>query len=427
MSYRFLPSTFERRGVALPFDRKILRYARLRIDDAEDRHQWHVVLPYHASARRGTVAILPWLQLPQFTDLTPRDQALVTTLGKIRVSRNQADPAVDPLQVRTILLSVDGEMGATPERQARARREASMDSQIKGTVHLHLFANLVQEFAKDIQDEVLTNMTGPLYRQLSVVARQDANLKLMVDRFAAKVVDHAGSRLGLSPEHVTKRMDDLADIMVPLGRIDMEDLAAAAAMGQAAGDRVQDGFLVRARDDLRWLHGEMDAFLVNAREELRYPLEMILFSVDQFLKTVGATIDDVERGVHSISNALQRYESVRPRIAQARLRVAWILDGWGVMVNLWRDTLDRVAKSELTPDGKMQIADLVELERVITTIFQNMPTMPDSEVKAIQAQLEAWNHFESTRAKVVQAGCDWGASKPDEELRQRMAKVRPLA
>lgn len=422
---RFLPASYERRGVFLSFDRKILRFARLRVDNPEDMGQWQVVLPYHASARRGAVAIIPWQQLTQFTDMSPRDEAMVKTISRIKVSKSMSDPAIDPLVLRSVLLHVDAELGATADRCQMAKREKAMDSLIRNTVEVHLFANLVQEFAKDVSDEVLTNMTGGLYRQLSAVSRSDPGLKVMLERFSAKVVLHAAERLGLAADHVTRRMDDLADMIVHLGKVDVQDIAAAEAAGLKTEDRVQDGYLIRAREELRWLHGEMDASLVHAREELRYPLEMVLFSIEQFLEAAATPIEAVERDVSNIGRCLQRYDTVRPRIAKARMGAAWALDGWSAMVRAWREALDKVMKNELTTDGKMHIADVVELERAITTIFQNMPSMPQSELEAMRTRLDAWNHFESTRAKVVQSGCDWSSSRPDEELRQRIAKARP--
>lgn len=425
MSHKFLPATFERRGVFLNFNRKILRFARLRIDDPEDRNRWNVVLPYHGSARRGAVAVIPWLQIPQFTDMSSRDEGIVRLLCKLRIPRPGADPAIDPLMMRAVQLTIDSEYGETPERQAEAKREQAMDAMIRSTVHLHLFANLVHEFARDVEDDVLTNMTGGLYRQLSAVARKDANLKVMLDRFGAKVVEHAARKLNLTPDHVTRRMDDMAEMIVPLGKVDMEDIAAANAAGESPEERTQDGFLIRGRDNLRWLHTEMEVALMKARSELQYPLEMVLFSIDQFLKTASSPIDDVERDIARIATAIQRYDLLRPRLMAARLAVAWALDGWSAMVKVWHDTLYRVAKNDLTADGKMHVADVIELEKAITTIFQNMPSMPTSEVNAIRTRLEAWDHFESTRAKVVQAGCDWSNNRPDEDLRRRIAVARP--
>jgi hypothetical protein len=287
-SSRYLPSTFEERGVSVPFTTPKLAHARAR---KNYRDQLELCLPQFASTEGHY--IIPWSAVSEVVQPTLHDKLLYERALELDVRTPHA------MRLAALAVARDGLAG--PEVAAAAAKALASDEEHKALNHVVLILRVLSETGKSL---------GIDLRAIASSDRQE---------HVRKALFRVATDLSVPAEVLDDRLTHLAIMTYMVG------VPWSPSEGRL---RVLVRTLTQFRDTMRgWgtdqIHdaGEKAVFCAAVADVTLAISAELLQQFDGLLKSPFALVVGWEKS---------KGEPVR-----LSERLSWILDGWEMIIELW--------------------------------------------------------------------------------------------
>lgn len=308
------PASFAERGVAVPFTTPVLAPSRLRRAAAG---RFEVVTPNLVDGRG--VYLIAWPALSQVMATTVHDRVLY---GEV-----VAAETLDPEQVRLAHLRIAARGFGGIDGAAAADHALGSDRRLATAVNVALMVQLIHAGGVTATEALHAAENGRAvleYRRAldSVAGRVEVDARALPDRIEA--LSGSLAPLGLREPR-------------PAGRL-RRAVARLADLRQALGDwgRAEGGD-----------YGEIAGVCAEAASQTLDRCRLVLTAVDRRLDALIPT--------------LRAWPHDRQAFDEARLQLAWLLDGWGRAIVMWEVLRD-------APRPRQQVA--------LGAIFRALPLLP---------------------------------------------------
>lgn len=359
----FAPSTFQDRGVAVPFTTPMLSQARVR-RDADKRLE---ILLANFTAGTG-VYVLPWKAVPSMMTLTLHDRLLFEQVEGLS--------AHAPEQIRAASLGVAATGVCGAEAAAAAQAQVEEDEQYRVLSQFVLMTALLRLVGIGAADLIRPGMSGEESKR---VARQ-AMAKVAV-------------LLEVPADLLTERVDRLGMAMAPVG------LPMAPKPGRLR--RLAARLTQFADAAEAWSQAEpSDAAPLGAHAAAtaRHTLGLATACTDQ--------LDALWTDVRAL---VMRADGGSAAVEAQVTRLSWLLDGWDFLIALWEQAAEADAAGRVTA--------MVELCRLL-------PVMPRSEGVVMTAALLDKDGLVRLQRRWVRGNEDWRTGTLDMDAVMRLEAVK---
>ncbi|HUB94269.1 MAG TPA: hypothetical protein VL993_00035 [Stellaceae bacterium] len=301
-SRQYLPSTFEERGIAVPFTTPILAHARVR---KNYRDQLELSIPHFAGVEGNY--IMAWKAVCDLVEPTLHDKMLFEHVTENRVST--------PHEMRLAALSIACTGMAGAEVAAAAKKAVTEDEEAKALHQVIVILRLLEETNKGSAIDL---------REIASIDRQE---------YVRKALTRVSTQLDMAADALDQRITELTRMTYPVG----------AEWNPSEGRlRVQIRSLTQFRDALRtWGSDQVN----EAGERALFSSEV----ADLTLATSAGLLksfNDVMRSPYALVSAWQKSKVEAERLSS---RLIWLLDGWDTVVQWWescKDDNERIIAAE---------------------------------------------------------------------------------
>lgn len=316
----YRPTTFQERGVAVPFTTPILAGVRARHGQ---RHEIELMVP-NPSGGHG-VYIMDCNGLRSLCRLTVHDSRLNQRIAEL--------PLVTPATVRQAVLDVAAQ--GLAGRPAMEAASAAVE--------------------KDQQDRALTRflLLGALAGQIAPkefdYAASRGHRSPEIEEEAQRIIAQAAPKIGLSTARIVAAIEALA-----------EEFRGIGVAGQPEPGRIlrQIGHLGALREQLSaWVLEHCDNSHVELADTLAEAARQVIAATEPMLVTAHGMTQDMVTLVHTWVRSPQR-------IRETANRAEWLLDGWEQICRMWQASEDPDQQSatmaemvQLLPVQPREIAD----------------------------------------------------------------------
>ncbi|MBV8537646.1 MAG: hypothetical protein JO128_18765, partial [Alphaproteobacteria bacterium] len=294
LSEKDAPKTFVERGASVPFTTAALMWARVR-----QRADIKELLVPGLANTRG-IYVFEWAGIPQRFTLTLHDRLLFRAIAP--------EPAPTPTAIAAIANKVGLSGAAGPEVQAAAQRRVEQAETL----------SLLGRYT--ITMRAIERMSGDGTRMAVSELRTAAGQQRAKD-ILAKIA----ARSKLTPQILQERIDQLGAGLAETGmpgmpikapvRLLMQQMTQMSRVLREWADEGKGDSIVEAR------------LISQVSEETCRLAEHITAIIDDNTLDIDALLADWTNGERILRAAVQR--------------VAWVLDGWERLVNMWLDVADR--------------------------------------------------------------------------------------
>jgi hypothetical protein len=358
LAYDYAPSTFDERGTTVAFTTPELAFSRVR-RDSRTNHLEVLVMGFSGGR---SIYVFPWEGLASVLRLTLHDRALQAEISL-------AD-AITPMRMRL-----------AAHRVARTGL-AGAEAAAAATIAIERIA----------QDEKLTReaMLRRIIRLTGVLDKTTDDLMRRVrgrvgESIIVQVSDVFSKLTRQPPELCRSRLLELSDAMGPLGFADEQDA----------------GYLRRTLRQLEELRTSISAANIGATGHLA-------------AETAGVTarmaermIGEIDREIRNLPAFFAGWETNIARLRHSMDRLAWLLDGWLDVCELWQAAM----------------ADRQNIDhRRIAEIMRIIPLVPKSECETtVRATMD---NLSGIRHRIVQQLQDWRTGEVDYEIVSRIEAIK---
>jgi hypothetical protein len=358
LAYDYAPSTFDERGTTVPFTTPELAFSRVR-RDSRTNHLEVLVMGFSGSR---SIYVFPWDGLTSVLRLTLHDRALQAEISL-------AD-AITPMRMRMAAHRVakTGLAGA----EAAAAASLAMERIARE-----------EKITREAMLRRIIRLTGMLDQTTEDIMR---NIRGRVgESIIAQVSDVFAKLTGQSPELCRSRLIELSEAMGPLGFSDEEDA----------------GYLRRTLRQLGELRASVSAANIGATGHL------IAETAGVTARMAERMIGEIDRDIRSLPAFFANWETSITRLRHAMDRLAWLLDGWLDVCELWQAAM----------------ADRQNIDhRRIAEIMRIIPLVPKSECETtVRANME---NLSGIRHRIVQQLQDWRTGEVDYEIVSRIEAIK---
>lgn len=360
----YQPATFLDRGVTVPFTTPFLLGARIRPN--ETRAGLEVVIT-NPSGGRGNY-IVPWSALPEICSPTLHDRRLWQRLSD--------QPVVSPPTVRETARAVAAEGLAGRDAAAAVARAVNEDGAARMRANFLLLLDLIRRTEPGTEATVPPQSDTP------------ANIEARARRAVARIAP----RIGVSPEIIAAWLEAIASAFCGVG---------------IPGDNT----VSRTRGLVTALHtmiAEIDLFVAQSPDPgAQHGAILVVDAARLTLTCAQGAFKDLDGLLSDTPNLLRNWREDSTDLGRRASRPDWLLDGWQVITELWRDA-----------DPGLREGALWEMALLA-------PVMP-REVEEWLGIEEDWDRPTRMR-RVVRANEDWRSGRMldivarNERLRSRAA------
>ncbi len=332
LSEKDAPKTFAERGASVPFTSAALMWARAR-----QRADIKELLVPGLANTRG-IYVFEWAGLPQRFTLTLHDRLLHRAIAP--------EPNPTPTAIAAIANRVALSGAAGPEVQAAAERRAKQAEDLALLARYTLVMRAIERMSGD--------GTRMAVAELRTAAGQQR---------AKEILAKIASRSKLTPQLLQERIDQLGASLAETGLLGMPVKAPVRLLMQqmAQMSRVLREWADEGKGD-----SVVEARLISQVAEETFRLaEQLTAVIDDSTVDIDSLLADWTSGERVVRAAVQR--------------LAWLLDGWERLVNMWLDVADR------SPSDQSQTLSLMSYL---------MPLIPANELKPDDAA--KWGQFSKT-------------------------------
>ncbi len=362
---QFLPSTFEERGTAVPFTTPMYAFARVR-KDYRDRLE---LLVTRFSDGAG-VYVVPWTAVPELAQLTTHDAVLHEEVLQKRV--------LNPFDMRLASLVVAATGLAGPVAAETATKRIAEDEESKALNQVILILKVI---------ELAQRAAAPaLLREILTPAGQTRIRETLFE---------IADKLDLAPELLDRRLSELGLCTYPVG------VAWSPMEGRLRG-------IMKRTEEMR------AALLAWAEDQLGEVSEQARFCAqvaDHTLRICKQVLIDFDAEVADPAAIVAVWDEKRPVIENLSGRLAWLLDGWQPIADMWLDSA--------AADVGARAATLLE-------ILSMLPLLPRKETEGPDHGRVA-EAMASRRRTWVRAAEDWRTGEVDSDLVQRLEGLKAKA
>jgi hypothetical protein len=346
LAEEFLPSTFEERGIAVPFTTAILAYSRAR-----KSARGFIELCVTRFADAAGYYVIPWNAVRDIASLTVHDYALHEEVITAR--------ALDPHAMRLAALRVaaDGLAGEAAADAAIAVLAA--DDELKALNQVLLMMRVLQEI-----DPVAAPL---LFRGIS---RPEGQARVRAALFGA------ADRLELKPEIFDYRLSQLG----------INTYTVGVPWSPTEG---------RLRRILRRLGELVQSLVLWARIRVSDAAHTARFcaSVASLTHTIGTgLLSELDELLADPRSIVISWDQLKEQVEQRCTRLAWLLDGWDPICQWWFDgenqsvddqavilqdilpVLPIVPRDELEGAKRFTVGDLVQRSRRFVRLHEDWLT-----------------------------------------------------
>ncbi|MEO3470753.1 hypothetical protein AAFN86_02720 [Roseomonas sp. CAU 1739] len=360
----YQPATFLARGVTVPFTTPFLLGARIRPTDTRSGLEVVITNP---SGGRGYY-IVPWGALPEVCSPTLHDRRLWQRLSD--------QTAVAPSLVRETARAVAAEGLAGRAAAAAVAQARSEEGAARMRANFLLLLDLIRR--SETRDEA------------AVPPQRDtpANIEIRARRAVARYAP----RLGVSAEIIAAWLESIA--------------AAFAGIG-VPGDGAASRMRALAQRLIAMVQ-EIELWIAHSADPKEQHAAMLVVDAARLtLGCAGAAFKDLDGLLSDTPTLLRAWREDSTDLGRRAARPDWLLDGWQVICELWRDA-----------DPGLRGGALWEMAMLA-------PVMP-REVEEWFGIEEDWERPTRLR-RVVRANEDWRSGRMldivarNERLRARVA------
>jgi len=359
-----LPTTFQERGVAVPFETPAVRNARLRGENAKRRE---ALLP-GLSGGEGTY-VVPFKALPDLVELTLYDRALFDAVAA-------EDDELAPMDMREIVLQVDAQGYAGVDRTKAAKQELAYAD----TVAIFNQCLLIVRALKLLADDSL-----------------DMDVKVLITPDGQKrAKEHFrgyAQQAGTSSDEIMRKLEQWARLIGTVG------VRHAEHVGYLRRDQMR---LTEMTEDLR-------AYIAKEPPEAQAMGRGIIEAADLASEIVDQEVEACWAYESAIARTL---ENAGPAMADLRKRIetiSWVLDGWRRMMDAWDDSAESFRSQR---------------RKVLEMIYENLPVLPKSILQ--RNQLEKASVIREQQKGWVKANTDWRTEELDDEMIGRLQSYKTI-
>jgi hypothetical protein len=360
----YQPATFLDRGVTVPFTTPFLLGARIRPTEA--RAGLEVVIT-NPSGGRGYY-IVPWPALPEICSPTLHDRRLWQRLSD--------QTAVSPTAVRETARAVAAEGLAGREAAAAVGQARNEDGAARMRANFLLLLDLIRRTESREEAAVPPQADSP--------ARVEQRARQAVARFAP--------RLGVSAEIIAAWLESIAGAFCGIG-----------VPGDPSPSRIRAMIA-----GLRAMVAEIELWVAQSPDPgEQHAAALVMDAARLTLSCAAIAFKDLDGMLSDTPTLLRAWREDSTGLGRRAAQPDWLLDGWQVICELWRDA-----------DPGLRQGALWEMALLA-------PVMP-REVEDWLGVEEDWDRPARMR-RVVRANEDWRSGRMldivarNERLRARAA------
>lgn len=325
LSEKDAPKTFIERGAAVPLTTPALMWARVRQHSESIKE---LLVPGLANTRG--IYVFEWGGISQRFTLTLHDRMLHKALV------GEKNPT--PLTVARVANSVAIGGAAGPEVQAAAQRR------LKDSENLVLLARLTLTM-RTIERMSTDGATVSVAELGTDVGQQRA--KQHLTKIAAG--------MNMTAQALFDRIEQLSKLLSETGMPGMPVKAPARQLLQRMNS----------------LSRVLEEWAQEGRGEAIAEARLISRVADATTRLAGEPIGAIDSGTREFDTVLRQWDSGRRMLTANVERLAWLLDGWDRLVNMWLDVSDRNAG---------------EQSRSLELMSYMLPMVPVNELNAGEAE-----------------------------------------
>jgi hypothetical protein len=319
---QFQPSTFEERGISVPFTTPLLAHSRVR---KNYRDMLELCVPQFSGVEGQYV--IPWSAVCEMTEPTLHDRLLFEYVEEHDVRT--------PHQMRMATLSVASSGFGGPEVAEAAAKAIAVDEEAKAVNHVALILRVLQETGKSA------------VMDLHEVASTDRQEHVRAALF------RVASDLGIPPEVLDKRISELALMTYAVGTPWSPVRGRLRAL-------LHD--LEQFRDALRkWGTAQVH----EAGEKAVFSAEVAEFT----LSNCAGPMKGLNALLKTPFGVVVAWEKIKAEPERLTHRLSWMLDGWDMIVEGWGICAN---------DGER----IVAAEQMVPVL----PLIPRKELEAAQTE-----------------------------------------
>ena len=360
---RWQPVTFMERGVSMAFTTPMLLGARVRpLEKPTNQSLLELVIP-NPSGGEG-VYVLPWAALPDICSPSMHDRHFWTRVADLR------SPA--PRRIRQVARAVAAEGYAGREAARAAATAMAAEKQTKLATHYFLLLRLIRQAENP---------------SLGLPPPESEAPERLARRARAVLFQEMTDTVG-GAESAYRALEDIAELFDPVG---LPGNPTRASLPQMLAD-------------LEALERALGEILSTVNETDRSYVTLLSTSMQPTLTMARATLTQAQNLADDVPGLLRRWLVDPQELRQATARPDWLLDGWDLILGLWR-----------TASGEA-LRDMVVLLPVVPLEAHGWASF--------DPQWESGSAQHSRRS--VRANQDWRTGKM-LDMQRRNERVRALA
>jgi hypothetical protein len=362
-SLTFAPSTFEERGVAVPFTTSQLNQGRVR---RNPREKLELFLPGFTGGPGQLV--VPWRGLPDIVTMTVHDRKLYQAI--------EQGELCTPEEIRQAAMTVaaTGLAGPLPAKAARLGLEELKDYQIATN-----FLMVLQVLA------ALGLSVGHLV-EVGLDTAEGA-------RRTRTALAEASTKLGITAEKLYGRILALARMTVHIG------IARAPRPGR----------LRLLLEQMQAYRGSLAEWCAATRSEDAAIGEFCVQVADHTIELAMLTLGSFDAASADICGVLADWDQRISEIQRLAARLAWLLDGWEYLVLIWDAAKNKEAHEQSLRIGEMLLY---------------LPIIPRNEAGAAKALANEAALANIGGRRSARSFEDWRTGELDVVLSQRIEDIK---
>lgn len=360
----YLPNSFEDRGVTIPFTNEVIRNARLRGEDPEERE---FLLP-GLSGGDGTY-VVPYESLGDLIEMNLYDRALVDHLRDAFT--------ITPLDLRQAVLEIDAKGYGGVDKAKAAKQELAYSENVG-----------------------VFNQCLLILRALKLLAEGSAEMDLKVlitPEGQKKAKEHFTSyaeKAGTSADDIMKKLEFWANLI--------------GLIGVRGADH--PGCLLKEQSRLLSLSGDLRGYLEKEPSEVQFmgngivkAAEVASEIVTEHMEKCWALEDDIGQ---TLENSAETMDALKEQLDT----VSWVLDGWQRMIDAWDESADSFRSAR---------------RKVLEMMYDNIPLLPRNILG--NAHMETVNLLREQQSGWVKENMDWRTNELDSEMAARLSQFQKVA
>jgi hypothetical protein len=358
LAYDYAPSTFDERGTTVPFTTPELAFSRVRRDNRTN----HLEVLVTGFSGGRSIYVFPWDGLSSVLRLTLHDRALQAEISLADAITPRRMRLAAHRVARTGLAGTEAAAaaGAALDRLAREEK-TNQEAMLRRVIRL---TGMLDRTTDDLMRRVRGKVGETLITQVAEVF---------------------GRLIGQTPEQCAARFLELSDALAPLGFPDEDDT----------------GYLRRTLRQLGDLKNSISSANIGATGHLASETAAVT------ARMAARMIAEIDRELQALPAFFAGWEVNIVRLRQNLDRLAWLLDGWLDVCELWRTAM-----------SDRQNID----HRRIAEIMRVIPLIPKGECETtVRVTMD---NLAGIRHRIVQQLQDWRTGEVDYEMVGRIETIK---